>query len=329
MNVKSLTLSGQTPCKSILPSGESGRDLGKILSEKRESRRPKSWWVSPPRSRRDSRQEAESRRLKSRQEISPSSRWDSWREAKSRRPKSRRDPDGNPAEILPGFTAGSENKAAKISAGDPASALGAKRKPGGQNLGGILVVIPPRSRRDSQRGTEIPAAKISAGPGGNPGGIPPRSRWLFYKGRQLFSVELRNRFDALAMAHDNANNHGREQQWAEASVDDCWANTVRIYHDACTTKLGFTQKTNKEWLSDNTWNAINERKKFKGKLMEAKSPRIKERLQAQYTILNVPVKTSAQADKRKFIENLATEAEALARQERAGYSHPANLRKAK
>ena len=132
--------------------------------------------MSPPRSRRDSRQEAEPRQPKSRQEFSPSSRWDSSREAKSRRPKSRRDPSGNPAKIPPGFTAGSENSAAKISAGDPASALGAKRNPGGQNLGGIPVVIPPRSHRDSRRGTEIPAAKISAGPGGNPGGILPRSR---------------------------------------------------------------------------------------------------------------------------------------------------------
>ena len=168
MNVKSPTLSGQTPCKSILPSGESRRDLCKILSEKWESR--------PPKSRRDSPQEAEPRGPKSRQEISPSSRWDSWSEAKPRRPKSRRDPGGNPAKIPPGFTAGSENSAAKISAGDPASAIGAKRNPGGQNLGGISVVIPPRSRRDSGRGTEIPAAKISAGPGGNPGGIPSRSR---------------------------------------------------------------------------------------------------------------------------------------------------------
>ena len=177
--------------------------------------------MSPPRSRRHSRQEAEPRRPKSRQEFSPSSRWDSGREAKSRRPKSRRDPGGNPAKIPPGFTAGSENSAAKISAGDPASALGAKRNPGGQNLGRIPAVIPPRSRRDSRRGTEIPEAKIAAGPGGNPGGIPPgftagngnpggqnlgrtrresrwdpakippRSRWLFYKGVGTFSITLR------------------------------------------------------------------------------------------------------------------------------------------
>ena len=83
--------------------------------------------------------------------------------------------------------------------------------------------------------------------------------------RQLFSVKLRNRFDALAMANDDANNHGGEQQWAEASVDDYWVNIVRIYHDACTTTLGFKQKTNKEWLSENTWNAINESKKVKCK----------------------------------------------------------------
>ena len=117
-------------------------------------------------------------------QFSPSSRWDSWREAKSRR-----DPGGNPAKIPPGFPAGSENSAAKISAGDPASALGEKRNPGGQNLGGIPVVIPAK----------IPPG-FTAG-NGNPGGqnlgrtrresrwdpakIPPRSRWLFYKGALL------------------------------------------------------------------------------------------------------------------------------------------------
>ena len=88
--------------------------------------------------------------------------------------------------------AGSENSAAKISAGDPASALGVKRNPGGQNQdpagihGGERKSQRPKSqqdpagnpvgsRQDSRRGTEILAAKISAGPGGNPGGIPPRS----------------------------------------------------------------------------------------------------------------------------------------------------------
>ena len=105
------------------------------------------------------RQEAEPRRPKSRQEFSPSSRWDSGREAKSQQTKSRRDPGGNPAKILPGFTAGSENSTAKISAGDPASAFGTKRNPSGQNLG--------RTRRESRW---------------DPTKIPPRSRWLFYKG---------------------------------------------------------------------------------------------------------------------------------------------------
>ena len=51
----------------------------------------------------------------------------------------------------------------------------------------------------------------------------------------------------------------------------------------------------------------------KSKLLEAKSPRIKESLQEEYSILNVQAKRSARADKRQLIENLATEAEAAAR----------------
>ena len=117
--------------------------------------------MSPPRSRRDSRQETEPRRPKSRQEFSPSSHWDSGREAKSRRPKSQRDPGSKPAKIPPGFTAGSENSAAKISAGDPASTLSAKRNPGGQNLRGIP-----------------PGFTVGNGNPGNPGGQNRgRTRW--------------------------------------------------------------------------------------------------------------------------------------------------------
>ena len=135
--------------------------------------------MSPPRSRRDSRQEAEPRRSKSRQEFSPSSRWDSGREAKSRRPKSRRDPGGNPAKIPPGFKAGNGKPAAKIAArpggnlgGIPPGFTAGNGNPGGQNLG--------RTRRESRW---------------DPAKIPPRSRWLFYKGLIETSEKVKESID--------------------------------------------------------------------------------------------------------------------------------------
>ena len=70
--------------------------------------------------------------------------------------------------------------------------------------------------------------------------------------RQLFSVELRNRFEALATVSDDFNTEGRERQSADASVNNRWANIVKTCHDACTTMLAFRQNTKKQWFSDNT-----------------------------------------------------------------------------
>jgi len=46
--------------------------------------------------------------------------------------------------------------------------------------------------------------------------------------------------------------------------------------------VGFKQKSHKEWLSADTWEAIAERKRAKGKLMGVKSTHLKEKLQRQY-----------------------------------------------
>ena len=61
---------------------------------------------------------------------------------------------------------------------------------------------------------------------------------------------------------------------------------------------------------------IDERKKVRKKLFQTKSERIKQQLKDIYATLDRDVKTHAKADKRKFIDNLATEAEdAAARQD--------------
>jgi len=68
-------------------------------------------------------------------------------------------------------------------------------------------------------------------------------------------------------------------------------------------------------LSADTWDAIAERKRAKGEIMGARSTRLKEKLQAQYSKLNAKVKRSGRADKRRFVENLATEEAAAQKQE--------------
>ncbi|XP_052225062.1 craniofacial development protein 2-like [Dreissena polymorpha] len=65
-----------------------------------------------------------------------------------------------------------------------------------------------------------------------------------------------------------------------------------------------------------TWSKIDERNEVRKKLLQTKSERIKQQLKDIYATLDRDVKTHSKADKRKFIDNLATEAEdAAARQE--------------
>ena len=57
------------------------------------------------------------------------------------------------------------------------------------------MVIPPRSRRDSRRGTEIPAAKISAGPHQDPRGFFTRATHGEVEGVQVsFKDSLEEQF---------------------------------------------------------------------------------------------------------------------------------------
>lgn len=76
---------------------------------------------------------------------------------------------------------------------------------------------------------------------------------------------------------------------------------VKIYHTTATSTLGYKQKSHKEWLSADTWDAIAERKREKGEIMRARSTRLKEKLQARYSKLNAKIRRPAREDKRRFV----------------------------
>ncbi|XP_066019745.1 uncharacterized protein [Pocillopora verrucosa] len=74
----------------------------------------------------------------------------------------------------------------------------------------------------------------------------------------------------------------------------------------------------KEWMSPDTWKAIGSRRRLKKKVMDAKSQRLKERHQEMYRAANKEVKRRTRADKRKYIENLASQAEEAAARNEQG-----------
>ncbi|RNA22431.1 craniofacial development 2-like, partial [Brachionus plicatilis] len=80
--------------------------------------------------------------------------------------------------------------------------------------------------------------------------------------------------------------------------------------------VGYTEKVVrnsgsllKRWISDKTWALIAERGEIKAKMLQAKSNRIREKLEASYGIKNRLVKKGARRDKRNYINQCASEAE--------------------
>ena len=117
--------------------------------------------------------------------------------------------------------------------------------------------------------------------------------------KRSFQIELRNRFNLL-----------NDQQ--ELDIDRFNQEVL----GAGKKVLGTARRKKEQWISEQTWEKITERKEVKKKLLQAKSERLKQQLRDKYTALDKNVKKQAKTDKRNYIDNLATEAEnAAARQD--------------
>ena len=71
-------------------------------------------------------------------------------------------------------------------------------------------------------------------------------------------------------------------------------------------------------MSSDTWKATESRQRLKRKVMDSKSQRLKERDQEMYRAANKEVKRRARADKRTYMENLASLAEEAAARNEQG-----------
>ena len=73
--------------------------------------------------------------------------------------------------------------------------------------------------------------------------------------------------------------------------------------------LDFKKRKKEEWISNRTWERIDERKEIKQKINSTRSERIKQQLKETYSQKDKEVKRSAKEDKKDYIEKLADEAE--------------------
>ena len=133
------------------------------------------------------------------------------------------------------------------------------------------------------------------------------SRLQDQRTKNAFILQLRNRFQALS----NIDEQGTDEE--EDTVDQQWKQVKNIFDEASKTCLGI-QKTRKkkEWITPDTWQAIEERRQLKKKIHDSKSARLREKYRAAYTETNRRVKRKIRTDKRAYMEDLAKEAEEAA-----------------
>ena len=113
--------------------------------------------------------------------------------------------------------------------------------------------------------------------------------------KQAFAVEVKNRFQVL----------GKQQ---EMTID----GFNQALREAGEKVLGFRRKKKKEWVKEETWKKIDERRQTKEKINNTRSERLKEQHRSFYSELNKQVKRMTRADKKDYVEKLADEAEEAA-----------------
>ena len=115
-----------------------------------------------------------------------------------------------------------------------------------------------------------------------------------------FKLKLENRFTCLSDGND------------DDDEEQIWNKFKAAVTDTSTEVVGFCKGKRKAWLSDKTWQQIEQRLNVKCKINSETDFEKLKLLKIQYNVLNKSVKCSARSDKRKWYEDLAIEAEVAA-----------------
>ena len=118
--------------------------------------------------------------------------------------------------------------------------------------------------------------------------------------KEEFQITLQNRFQVL------------EDLPEDTPVEDKWELFKEATTSTCKEVLGTRKYCHKDWITTETIQNIEERRKKHDAVLRSKTREGKRRAAAELTEANDAVKTSARADKRRYLEDLAGEAEEAA-----------------
>ena len=127
---------------------------------------------------------------------------------------------------------------------------------------------------------------------------------------QEFKIELRNRYQVLQLLEDGS---GEYQEDDDNAINRKWNKIRDLYQETAKEVIGYRKSNQKEWLSQDTWEKIEERRMIREQLLPVHDDERRHDLERLYQSKDREVKRSARKDKRKYISDLAGEAEDAAR----------------
>ena len=122
------------------------------------------------------------------------------------------------------------------------------------------------------------------------------------KVRELFKIELKNRFQILTDMENIENE----------TVEETRRKIRTAFVETSENVLGFKERNKKDWMTQQTWEKIRERKNVKEEMNVCKTQARKTELQNKHTEKNQEVKRSVRRDQRNYIDNLSYQAEEAA-----------------
>ncbi|KAI8514967.1 hypothetical protein Bbelb_075580 [Branchiostoma belcheri] len=123
--------------------------------------------------------------------------------------------------------------------------------------------------------------------------------------KQEFRLTLANRFDALRYDSD-------EEEEIEDDIEAEWSTIKEAFTSTCEEVLGKVKRDKKEWMTQETWDKVEERRTLKADIDNSRTRNQKANAMKAYNAADRRVKRSCRKDKRRWFSDIAAEAEVAA-----------------
>ncbi len=118
---------------------------------------------------------------------------------------------------------------------------------------------------------------------------------------KTFTINLRNRLQVLE--DEETGIEDNEEVERDSQVME------KAYTEVAEATLGRPRTNKKPWISEESWSLVDQREEINKKILGTCSERIKKQLKAKYAEKDRETKRSIKTDKKKWMENIASEAE--------------------